>query len=304
MFYHGLETELPHEPTRKNYRAQLKRFFRFLSETGKINRASTLTKHDISEYRKFLFDEGYSVYTVSGYIIAVRKFYELLEANKIYPNIAKSIKPPKRGENFVKNKDPLSVEQIRKILKMLKRNTLSEKRAYALFVLMVYTGIRRIEVHRTVIEDIRMEQGEHVLYVQGKGRLEKDAFVLLMPPVIEAIDDYLNARRKDQKEKDFSNKAALFTSISKNSYGKGLKPFKIGDIIRKIFNEAGINSKRVTPHSLRHTAITLAIKGGAKLVQAQAMARHIDPKTTLAYFKNLDRIEHGAEKFIKIQDDD
>jgi integrase/recombinase XerC/integrase/recombinase XerD len=28
------------------------------------------------------------------------------------------------------------------------------------------------------------------------------------------------------------------------------------------------------------------------------MARHTDPKTTLVYFHNLERIEAGAEKFI------
>ena len=40
--------------------------------------------------------------------------------------------------------------------------------------------------------------------------------------------------------------------------------------------------------------------GGASLQQAQAMARHTDPKTTMIYFHNLDRIKAGAERFIQI----
>ncbi len=60
----------------------------------------------------------------------------------------------------------------------------------------------------------------------------------------------------------------------------------------------GLDSKRLTAHSLRHTAITLSIKGGASLQQAQAMARHSDPKTTMIYFHNLNRLQAGAERFI------
>jgi integrase/recombinase XerC/integrase/recombinase XerD len=61
----------------------------------------------------------------------------------------------------------------------------------------------------------------------------------------------------------------------------------------------GLDDSRLTAHSLRHTAISLSILGGASLQQAQAMARHSDSKTTLVYFHNLERISLGAEKFIK-----
>jgi len=60
----------------------------------------------------------------------------------------------------------------------------------------------------------------------------------------------------------------------------------------------GINSERLTPHNLRHTAISLAIAGGATLVQAQAMARHSSPNTTMIYFHNVNRIRDAAEKCV------
>lgn len=62
--------------------------------------------------------------------------------------------------------------------------------------------------------------------------------------------------------------------------------------------DVGLDSDKMTAHSLRHTAITLAIQGGASLEQAQAMARHSDPKTTMIYYHNLQRIQAGAEKCI------
>jgi len=57
-------------------------------------------------------------------------------------------------------------------------------------------------------------------------------------------------------------------------------------------------SSRLTAHRLRHTAITLALRGAASLQQAQAMARHTDPKTTMVYVHNMERVQDGAEKYI------
>ena len=59
-----------------------------------------------------------------------------------------------------------------------------------------------------------------------------------------------------------------------------------------------LDDHRLTAHSMRHTAITLAAAGGASLHQVQAMARHSDPKITMVYFHNLNRIQAGAEKCI------
>lgn len=47
--------------------------------------------------------------------------------------------------------------------------------------------------------------------------------------------------------------------------------------------------------SLRHTAVTLALLGGASLQQAQSMARHTNINTTLVYSYNLDRVSQAGE---------
>ena len=48
-------------------------------------------------------------------------------------------------------------------------------------------------------------------------------------------------------------------------------------------NFVGIFDDRITPHSLRHTAITLALQAGASINQVQAMARHKDIATFVEY---------------------
>ena len=53
-------------------------------------------------------------------------------------------------------------------------------------------------------------------------------------------------------------------------------------------------SDMIGGYSFRHTAVTLSILNGASLVQAQELAGHADPKVTMRYFHNLDRLRDSA----------
>src|SRR5690606_13821788 len=71
-------------------------------------------------------------------------------------------------------------------------------------------------------------------------------------------------------------------------------------IMRHYLHQIGIHSHRLTTHSLRHSAVTIALEEGASLQEAQATARHVDLATTLIYAHNLDRIEHAGERRISV----
>ncbi|MCX7015052.1 MAG: tyrosine-type recombinase/integrase [Candidatus Sumerlaeota bacterium] len=62
----------------------------------------------------------------------------------------------------------------------------------------------------------------------------------------------------------------------------------------------GLDSDRLSCHSLRHTFATLALKGGAPLEQVQAACRHVLIQTTMVYAHNLDRVADGAERYVGI----
>ena len=69
----------------------------------------------------------------------------------------------------------------------------------------------------------------------------------------------------------------------------------ISRIAKQAMREQGIDSPRLTAHSMRHTAVTLALLGGATVQETQAMARHASVTTTMRYAHNLDRAEAKAE---------
>ena len=275
------------EKSRATYTRSLRQFIGWLADTGR--NTLQLQREDILAYKEYL-QSSKSAYTVTLYLTSVRKLYQWLESQKKYPDITRGIKGAKKPRGF--RKDTLSPEQLRETLDSMDMQSLEGLRDYAMFNLMARTGLRAIEVSRALVGDIRQETGQPVLWIQGKGRDSKDDFVLLTPEALKPIKAYLKARGRVKKAEP------LFCSHSDRNQGEALTTRSVSRIIKQALRGVGLDDSRLTAHSLRHTAISLSIQGGASLQQAQAMARHTDSKTTLVYFHNLERISLGAEKCI------
>ncbi len=275
------------DSSRATYTRSLKQFMGWLKDTGR--QSLQLQREDILEYKASLKGK-LSAYTVNLYLSAVRKLYQWLESHRAYPDITRGIKGVKKPRGF--RKDTLTPEQLREAVEAIDRSSLVGLRDYAIFNLMARTGLRDVEVSRASIEDIRQESGQAVLYIQGKGRDTKDEFVLLLPEALKPIRNYIQARGETYKT------APLFCSHSDRNNKGSLTSRSISRIVKEALRSIGLDDERLTAHSLRHTAISLSIMGGASLQQAQAMARHLSSDTTLVYFHNLQRIESGAERHI------
>lgn len=282
--------------SKATYSRSLKQFTSWLQETGRSTRMETLNRLDILAYRDSLLESGKSAYTVQAYLASVKQLYAWLETEKAYPDITRGIKPGKKPRGF--RKDILSLASLRTVLEGISRSTLEGLRDYAILSLLARTGLRTIELQRASIGDLRqepgLEAGERVLWIQGKGRDSKDDFVLLTEAAVKPIQDYLRARGKTQDTEP------LFCSCSDRNKGQALTTRSVSRIVKQALRKAGLDSERLTAHSMRHTAISLAVVGGASLQQVQAMARHSDPKTTMTYFHNLSRLQSGAERYIQL----
>ena len=133
------------------------------------------------------------------------------------------------------------------------------------------------------------------LYVQGKGRSECDEWVTVPEMAAAAVYDWLAVR---------GNKpGALFISLSNRTHGQRLTLRAIRFIVKDAYRKAGITSERKTTHSLRHTAATAAIRGGATPLRVKSMLRHRSMDTTLIYYHEFDRITNPAENHISYGED-
>lgn len=263
--------------TERTYIGHIRQFIKYLDTQG----ISNPSRDDILAYKEHLKTYCKAT-TIQAYIEALRVFFSWTEEEQLYPNIANHVKGAKVSRNH--KKDYLNAEQLRIILADIDTTTESGLRDYAIIALMIACGLRTIEVTRADIEDLTTVGGECVLYVQGKGRTEKAEFVKVPIEVESAINRYLRARTGKEAA------APLFTSTSNNSKGARLTTRSIRGLVKRYFRESGFDSDRLTAHSLRHSAVTLSLIGGASLQETQQFARHSDISTTMIYAHNLDRM--------------
>jgi len=271
------------------YRRTLKQFFNWVTKERYL--LTELTRVQILKYKEDLLASGMSALTVGSYITSVRSFYEWAEANKYYPNIAKGIKTPKRKQQF--KKQPLLPTQATALLDHHQNET--SPRDFAIINLLLRTGLRTIEIVRANIEDVVYKGSQRVLLVHGKGRDEKDDFVLLTDKTYRPLADYLATRGKIKPSEP------LFTSASNNSKGGRLTTRTVSQIAKEGLKAIGLNERSFTAHSLRHTTAVNILRAGGSLEQAQFTLRHSNPATTQIYTATLNeerRLQNSGESLI------
>jgi integrase/recombinase XerD len=141
--------------------------------------------------------------------------------------------------------------------------------AHALVCLLALNGLRVSEACRATAAHLERERGHQVLAVVRKGG--KRARVPLAPPTAAAVAAL--RRRGDE---------ALL----------GLNRFSANRLVHQLVDAVGITGKDITPHSLRHTLITLSLDAGVPLRDVQDAAGHSDPRTTRRY----DRRRHSPDR--------
>lgn len=274
--------------SRDLYARTVANFFAWVESTART--IDRLTVADIIAYKENLLNMGKSSLTVASYINSVRRFYEWAEANVYCANIARGVHAPKRRQEF--KKKPLTVGKVRELLTNVQGES---ARDYAIINLCVRTGLRCIEVVRANVSDITFIGDKRVLMVQGKGRVEKDDFVLLTDATYKPIAEYLRTR------KNADANAPLFASESNRNNGGRLTTRAVSGMIKEALREVGLDNRAFTAHSLRHTAGTNVLRAGGSLEQAQYMLRHSNPATTQIYTATLreeQRICNGGEALL------
>lgn len=272
--------------TVKAYRAGISRLITYLSKEG-IRQPKRET---IIDFKNYLIHCENKPSTVALYMSAIRRFFSWCEASGLYPNVAAGIKSPRQERSH--KRDAFSAEELKAIISGLDHKTLEDKRNFALFTLITACGLRTVEVARANVGDIHRISGVLVLDIQGKGRTEKDAFVKLTPMVEKAITDYLSARGNVKPSEP------LFVSCSRRNRGGRLTTRTISGVCKRAMLGAGFDSPRLTAHSLRHSAVTIALMGGMSLQETQAFARHANIATTTIYAHDVNRLKSMCEATI------
>jgi integrase len=113
----------------------------------------------------------------------------------------------------------------------------------------------------------------------------------LTPATADALDTYLDARATAAEV----SVAELTGPLLATSTGGRLRQSYLWSLVRQLARSACIPAAdQLSPHSLRHTAITLALDAGASLRDVQDYAGHQDPRTTRRYDHSRDSLDRNA----------
>lgn len=271
--------------TQKNYQQYLQLFGKWLKETK--NQAllpHQLTANHIWDYRLYIArkyktprGEYLSKKSQNYYLIAIRALLNYFADRDIESLPSSKVKLAKqKAEETISF---LDVNDIEKMLKIPDTSTKQGLRDRAIMELFFSSGMRISELVALDLDQMSMlkdgsKTRTYELSIVGKGKHIRTIFI--SPRAAEWIRAYIASRHADMHKPLFLNLR------SKDEDNRRLSPRAIQLMISKCAMLAGL-SKKVTPHTLRHTYATDLLGHGADLRSVQELLGHKNVSTTQIY---------------------
>lgn len=286
------------ENTRRAYRHDIEAFFvSAYDATASAERirqflslSTTQMVSILLRYKARLLSEGKSESTINRRMSAMQSLIRL--ARRIGVTDADP-SDSLDSEKVVAYRDTrgVGIEEARKLLRQPDRTTLKGKRDFALLLLLLENALRRAEICQLTQADF--EPAQRSLWILGKGRGTQRERITLSSSCVAAIEAYLEAT-----DMPGDPTTPLFLNVSRIAAGRGLTTDGLYRIIQEIAESAGLPD-RLSPHRLRHTAITLALDAsGGDVRRVQQLSRHVRLETLQRYDDNRTDLQGGVTRLL------
>ena len=265
-----LALEAGHSPhTVAAYLRDLRRLGEFGVSRG-VSAPSGFTRTMLLDFIFLLKDLGLSPATIRRSISSTRTYFSFLVGEGILrDDPSDRLETPKRWRTLP---DTLSVTDMEAILAAAATDRPLAWRDRALLELAYGAGLRVSELCGLGLGDLVLEEG--LVRVLGKG--SKERLVPIGRGVIGIVSVYLHTLRPSLDRGKSKGRLLL------NARGEPLSRVGAWGVVKQAAERAGI-TKRVTPHTLRHSFATHLLEGGADLRAVQEMLGHADLSTTQIY---------------------
>ena len=251
-FYLYLKGKRYSKSTIQTYTLFIADFINFHTKTP----LAELTNRDVELFIETVFIERkYSISSQRQFISALKIFIVFYPQTKINDL---SLERPKKSRTLP---NVLSQEEVLRIIQLTKN-----LKHRAIIVLLYSSGLRIGEVTGLLLKNIDILR-KQIKVEGGKGR--KDRFVVLATSYLPLLHNYLTTFKP------------VFYFIE-GPTGKKYSESSIRKFLFKSVQKAGI-SKKVTPHTLRHSYATHLLENGVGLRHIQELLGHAKPETTMIY---------------------
>jgi integrase/recombinase XerD len=251
------------------YLRDLRRLGEFAASKGKRD-PGALSRPLLRDFVFLLKDLGLSPASIRRAISAIRTYYGFLVGEgKISDDPSDRLESPRRGRVLPPT---LGVSEVEALLAAPQVDHPLAWRDRALLELAYGAGLRVSELCSLTLTDLLLT--ENLIRVFGKGG--KERVVPIGRSVIGAVSVYLHTMRSELDRGRSRGRVLL------NARGEPLSRVGAWGVVKRAAERAGI-TKRVTPHTLRHSFATHLLEGGADLRAVQEMLGHADLSTTQIY---------------------
>lgn len=213
-----------------------------------------IKEKDVRDYLEYLADSGKSASTLNTAYSALQFYFGKILRRKFFINLPRAKKEKKLPV-------VLSKSEVKRMLELTQN-----PKHYCILSLLYGTGMRVGEIVKLKMEDIDFERKQIHIF-RGKGA--KDRYVMLP----ESLIDALTRQRKLKKTDDF-----VFT----NGRGGRMIERTIDKVVKQAVERAEI-SKKVSPHTLRHSFATHLLEQGTDIRYIQELLGHAKLQTTQIY---------------------
>ena len=249
------------------YSRDLARFFDFLQVRDLT--PLSVTRDHIMEHSGRL-SRSLSSRTVARNLSAIKMFYRfLVSEGKLGSNPARLVEAPRMSRRLP---GVLSRREVERLLAQPDPSRPAGQRDRAMLELLYATGLRVSELVGLKNLSINLEAG----FVRTMGKGSKERVVPMGEIAIEAVREYVSEGRRHLAKG--SNSPYLFL----NMRGRPLTRQGFWKIIKRYGLKAGL-TKKITPHSMRHSFASHLLEAGADLRSVQIMLGHADISTTQIY---------------------
>lgn len=264
--------------TLQAYTSDLKQMLDFMEREASVHQVGQVTPDVIRGYLKGL--ASYKAKTIKRKMASAKAFFNYMEQEfDDYLNPMRKVRIKIKVPLILPNVLTLSeIGQILTYLYTKKEQTPTDDRAQekllrliAIVELLFGTGLRVSELCSLHIGDIDLQEG--LVKVYGKGSRER-VIQICQSAIIAAIEDYLRIS-------EYQGSGAT-RPLFLNLRGEALDAQSVRASIKALAHEAGI-SKRVTPHTFRHTLATLLLEEGVDIKYIQTILGHSSLSTTQIY---------------------
>ena len=255
--------------TVESYLRDLRRFVQF-ALTRRVRGPGGVNRGLLRDFVFTLKDLGLAPATIRRQVAALHTYFAFLVGEgTLVDDPSDRLEAPKRGRTLP---DVLTVKEVESLLAAPSADDPLGWRDRALLELGYGAGLRVSELCALTVDDLLLSDG--LVRVFGKGG--KQRLVPIGRKIVGSVSVYLNNTRPALLRE------AGRAHVLLNARGSPLSRVGAWGIIKRLTRRAGI-TKRVTPHTLRHSFATHLLEGGADLRAVQEMLGHADLSTTQIY---------------------